>query len=606
MKYCLYTVIIIVAMSLTDGLPFDPEQFPSVGVKVKVWEIYHKHKKDTAKRNALKRTRKEFIDANIDCSGWMNNNNKCKGDFVTRCINKGWPPAPAAKELRAFKRRKIVSELSTSGDITKASKLISKYTTINGDKRKKRIKKRNCRDKRIRSGYQYCRRMSKKYHPVVEEEDIDININHNNHNHREHLNGNSDDNVGNDKEELSDDSEDDDIKEESPKVETHDWLRWSARCPICEGLMDATWWPVECMDKECKLEAHYCCLCMDVRNPDKLYCSDCWMNRCGNNDPPSEIEESEYVRCVGIDKIYGVKYYLFGYDDNEDIQYNYYKTGGQFATFLSEEKEAINDWETKWKNITNRYNIQYYDERDEKIGNNRTVTVQRYSMGDNVAPLITINSFVTAKDGDAIATVGDDLFKRRKWWKKEYHNSIQESTQRVKAHCRLFYGTTLQDKRLTSCALRWTDLFTTKRQRRIVKQAIKDIYTILKSEYVEDIEWLNSRKIGEGKMVLLLAKYNGGGIAAHRDDYFEGPVIVIIVKNRGRGGCEREGRKYASLGMKSYSVVNKRATIENPEYSCYAFWSWLTRYGVHGVPRQKGNDSIVLIIRKDRFYYTRR
>lgn len=51
---------------------------------------------------------------------------------------------------------------------------------------------------------------------------------------------------------------------------------------------------------------------------------------------------------------------------------------------------------------------------------------------------------------------------------------------------------------------------------------------------------------------------------------------------------------------------NPRATIENPEYSCYVFWLCLRKRGVHGVLKQKGNDFIVLIIRKDKLWRTRR
>ena len=196
--------------------------------------------------------------------------------------------------------------------------------------------------------------------------------------------------------------------------------------------------------------------------------------------------------------------------------------------------------------------------------------------------------------------------ENHEWWKDEYEDSIQDSGARIKAHCRLYYGTTKQDKSLKPCSLRWTELFETRKQQNIVKQAIIDAYKILDYEGVDDIEWLKEGQVGEDPMVVLLAKYRGGGIAGHVDEHFEGPVIVIIVKNRdSKEGRTRKESKKVSFGMHLYQSSNPNAEIINPEYSSYIFWSWFTKFGVHGVPKQKWNDSVVLIIRKDKFYALR-
>lgn len=104
--FCLYTVIFII-LSSTDAEVFDPVEFPSVGAKNTIWNIYNKHKGRMNKKNAFKRTRKEFIAMNVNCSGWMKDNIKTKENFVTRCIDNGYPPKPQQKELSAAKRRKI-------------------------------------------------------------------------------------------------------------------------------------------------------------------------------------------------------------------------------------------------------------------------------------------------------------------------------------------------------------------------------------------------------------------------------------------------------------------------------------------------------------------
>ena len=253
------------------------------------------------------------------------------------------------------------------------------------------------------------------------------------------------------------------------------------------------------------------------------------------------------IDCINIIRIEGKKYYFFSYD-GDDI-YNYYK--GTRQNLLAKELEAIDQYEIKYQNPLNKYNIDKYDAKRQRIGNNRSITMQRYSMGGNIVPLISIDDFVTNDDGDEIAMFGDDVFDNREQWKKDYDDSIQYNNRRIKAQCRLFHSTTWQNKQLQRCELRWTDLFQTKKQQRIVKQAIMDAYTALNSEYVIDIEWLKSGNVGEEPMVLLLANYHGGGIAAHCDDYFDGHI---------RGEMDvRFGEKKFSLDMKM-----KLSTHEQP------------------------------------------
>ena len=227
-------------------------------------------------------------------------------------------------------------------------------------------------------------------------------------------------------------------------------------------------------------------------------------------------------------------------------------------------------------------------------------------MGTGLAPLISIDNFVEAEDGDCLADIADDIMENYETdWESDFDDSIQISSNRMKAHCRMYYGTNEEDKSLTECDLKWTDLFESRKQRRIVRQAISDAYTVLKNEGCKDIDWLKDGVVGDNAMVLLLAKYKGGGLGAHTDDNFDGPVIVITLRNRGRDGCTRIGEKKISFSMKGFAEVNPNASITNAEYSCYIFWSWLTEFGVHGVPKQKGNDSVVLIIRKDKLWATR-
>lgn len=126
--FYLYIVIIMIIMSSTDAQLFDPVESPSVDAKNKIWSIFNKHRKRFDKKGALKRTRKEVVENNINCSGWIKDNTKAKEDFVTRCINGPYPPKPQSKECRAAKLSKIMDEFAESGDIVKAGESIANLT----------------------------------------------------------------------------------------------------------------------------------------------------------------------------------------------------------------------------------------------------------------------------------------------------------------------------------------------------------------------------------------------------------------------------------------------------------------------------------------------
>ena len=353
---------------------------------------------------------------------------------------------------------------------------------------------------------------------------------------------------------------------------------------------------------------------MDPNDTDHLHCIKCWIKYIARN-PPKYIRHDLYLNCIGVlwnddDKLMLYKYAKYKQVFNEDGEeqdpeesfHCYYKKSTDELNPI--EMELYVGFERNWTPSRLKGCYFIYSGKliikDLKIDDiEAKITVQRYEFGYNPAPICVVNNFVSEKQGDAISERLLWCFNDKRWQKK-WDDSIQGNNSRIKIHCGHFYSTR-DDHELRPCRLKWTDLFPDSYQQNVIKQCIRNAYCILSKLRVKGIDFLLG-PIGKKPMVIMGGVYHGGQLTCHVDGKFKDVVLVIIMRNRGRGRrAGMRGTKKISFGFQTRTRLNKLAELENEEYSMYCFWSWLVDYGVHGVPYQANNDSAIVIVRKRRF-----
>ena len=550
-------------------LPHDPTRFESIRAKIGILE---RNQQGWSRADNLAQFKNDYPNP-----WWYGNN---YSHFVKSTVEKGWPPMPTKADLRKVKGRIITTGFFGKKPMTKVAELIQPFAPT--------TKLQSC----VTFAQKYCRNKGLNWK----------SLNRNNNASTESEADEDDDMDCDDeyKEKEGSDNGDSDSEEEK------EWIQYNLPCNECSVPMSSAYWPVICYGekngKKCNYTAHYMCLLMDPSLDGKLYCKECWISSYAKQ-PPLMIEDENDLHCINI--LYdsknddAVEYYFFLYivDGTNDI--GYFKTEDDKLSKIEEKKKR--KWRVYYQNKMRGYEFTELGRNELSIDNNsRNIEWSNYNFGPNYCPVIKLHDFVKAKGALSCAQRIFDVYDDEKFCTK-YGDSIQKNSNRGKFHCGHYYGTNTDDKRLVPCSLDWRILFPEGVQQELIRDVCTNSYVALKQAGCQDdIEWLTG-KIGEAPMVVLAAIYHGGGLAGHVDRYFEGPVIVVTLWNRPRGDKEPGNTKKISFCIQGRKSINVKAELGNEELSAYIFWNWMTDFGVHGVPTQAQNDSIVLIIRKGRF-----